>query len=59
MLLGAPNPKLAPIVPRVDRELRVQRGTGIIELLVVLASEVRIRAYRKCWRASESDHWPE
>jgi hypothetical protein len=55
-----------PLVPRTrdsrtsgrefDRELRVQRGTRIIELPVVLDSEVRIRTCRKCWRTSESDH---
>ncbi len=39
-----------------DRELRVQRCTRIIELLVVLDSEARIRTCGKCLRASESDH---
>src|SRR5712691_4055821 len=39
-----------------DRELRVQRGTRIMELLVVLDSEVRKSACRKVIRTSESDH---
>src|SRR5262245_30599941 len=33
---------------KCDRELRVQRGTRIIELLVVLDSEVRLRTCREC-----------
>src|SRR5262245_15867792 len=45
---SAPNPKFAHIVPRV--RLRVQRGTRIIELLVVLDSEVRRRGCRKMMR---------
>src|SRR5262245_58076282 len=40
----------------LDRELRVQRGTRIVELLVVLDSEVRKRGCRKLVRTSESDH---
>jgi hypothetical protein len=39
-----------------DRELRVQRGTRIIELLVVLDSEVRKRDAAQMMRTSESDH---
>src|SRR5436305_5285814 len=50
------GPEAAHLVPRTrssriscrefDRELRVQRGTRIIELLVVLDSEVRKRGCR-------------
>src|SRR5262249_44052527 len=39
-----------------DGELGVQRGTRIIELLVVLDSEVRKSACCKVIRTSESDH---
>ena len=39
-----------------DRELRVHRGTRIIDLLVSLDSEVRMRVCRECWRTSESGH---
>src|SRR5262249_41583335 len=39
------------------RELRVQRGTRIIELLVVLRFRGSHRACRKPWRTSESDHY--
>ncbi len=45
-----------PTCCEYDRELRVQRGTGIIESLVVLDSEVRIPTCRECLRTSESDH---
>jgi hypothetical protein len=37
-------------------ELRVQSGTGIMELLVSCDSEVRFRASRRRWRAWESGH---
>src|SRR5262249_19614739 len=39
-----------------DRELRVQRGTRTIELLVVLDPEVRKRGCLTMMRTSESDH---
>src|SRR5262245_43265646 len=42
-IASAPNPKFARMCRELDRELRVQRGTRIIELLVVLDSEVRKR----------------
>ena len=53
---SAPNPKFAHIVRQEDCELRVQRGTRIIELLVSLDSEVRIRVCRNTLRTSESGH---
>jgi hypothetical protein len=64
---GERRPDLRPrLVPRTrssrtscrefDRELRVQRGTRIIELLVVFDSEVRKRGCRTMMRTSESDH---
>src|SRR5262245_57636872 len=54
---GAPNPNFAHNCCEFDRELRVQRGTGIMELPVVLDSEVRKSARCKVIRTSESDHW--
>src|SRR5438445_9936849 len=44
---SAPNPKFAHVVPRVrPRTSGSKRGTRIIELLVVLDSEVRKRGSR-------------
>src|SRR6266545_1922206 len=42
----APNPKFARRCRESNREPRVQRGTGIIEVLVSLDSEVRMRMPR-------------
>src|SRR5262249_47453435 len=53
---SAPNPKFAHIVSRVRPRTSGSRGTRIIELLVVLDSEVRIRGCRTMMRTSKSDH---
>src|SRR5262245_3287729 len=45
---SAPNPKLARQCRESDRELRVQRGTRIIELPVAFDSEARLSVCGEC-----------
>src|SRR5262245_3338030 len=56
---SAANPKFARFRGKCVCELRVQSGTRIIELLVFLDSEVRIRTCCESVRTSESEHEPD